>query len=447
MKLKKTISVLLSVLLICGVMPFTAFAVGGSCGSGVQWTLANGTLSITGSGNMTDYTNTVAAPWEAYQDDVTSITVAEGVTRIGNYAFFGLENVASVSLAAGLETIGKYAFSYCAALTELVIPASLNNIISAAFKDSGIRKLTFLGSSLDAIGSNTFSGSGGLNGISILVPEGFTVGSTAVACGKTGEAPFYNNYVGYTNGKATVVWVNYDGTVLETDLNVAPGTAPQYNGAEPQKAADWANTYTFNGFEPAPAAVSANEIYVYTAAFTAAENTEHIYTMDWADLKEALKAGGEIALQNDITAPEGAEALSVPKNVSATLDLKGFTINRGLESAKKKGCVIEVLGSLTVTDTSAAETGKVTGGYTDGTGGGVWVRSTGSFTLAGGAVTGNTAVNVGGGGVWFGSGTAFTLSGGSACKWCGETHTGFWGAIVRFFHSILYFFAHLFGRR
>ena len=38
-------------------------------------------------------------------------------------------------------------------------------------------------------------------------------------------------------------------------------------------------------------------------------------------------------------------------------------------------------------------------------------------------------------------------SGGSACKWCGETHTGFWGAIVRFFHSIFYFFAHLFGRR
>ena len=40
-----------------------------------------------------------------------------------------------------------------------------------------------------------------------------------------------------------------------------------------------------------------------------------------------------------------------------------------------------------------------------------------------------------------------TPSGDSACKWCGETHTGFWGGIVRFFHSIFYFFAHLFGRR
>ena len=33
------------------------------------------------------------------------------------------------------------------------------------------------------------------------------------------------------------------------------------------------------------------------------------------------------------------------------------------------------------------------------------------------------------------------------CKWCGERHEGFWGKIVGFFHSILYFFAHLFGKR
>lgn len=35
----------------------------------------------------------------------------------------------------------------------------------------------------------------------------------------------------------------------------------------------------------------------------------------------------------------------------------------------------------------------------------------------------------------------------STCKWCGETHTGVFGGIIEFFHSILYFFAHLFGKR
>ena len=32
------------------------------------------------------------------------------------------------------------------------------------------------------------------------------------------------------------------------------------------------------------------------------------------------------------------------------------------------------------------------------------------------------------------------------CKYCGRVHTGFFGAFVRFFHRIAYFFAHLFGR-
>ena len=35
----------------------------------------------------------------------------------------------------------------------------------------------------------------------------------------------------------------------------------------------------------------------------------------------------------------------------------------------------------------------------------------------------------------------------TACKWCGEVHTGFWGKFVGFFHKIAYFFAHLFGKR
>ena len=33
------------------------------------------------------------------------------------------------------------------------------------------------------------------------------------------------------------------------------------------------------------------------------------------------------------------------------------------------------------------------------------------------------------------------------CKWCGETHTGFKGFFIGFWHSFIYFWAHLFGKR
>ena len=42
---------------------------------------------------------------------------------------------------------------------------------------------------------------------------------------------------------------------------------------------------------------------------------------------------------------------------------------------------------------------------------------------------------------------AVPAKGDSLCKWCGEKHTGFWGGLVHLIHSVMYFFARLFGKR
>jgi len=87
---------------------------------------------------MANYTSTSSPDWEEYSDSLNKITVASGVTKIGNYAFFGLDNVTSVTLNEGLQTIGTYAFHYCSALESLEIPSTVENIGRGSFGNSGI---------------------------------------------------------------------------------------------------------------------------------------------------------------------------------------------------------------------------------------------------------------------------------------------------------------------
>ncbi len=77
--------------------------------------------------------------------------------------------------------------------------------------------------------------------------------------------------VGYT-----VIWKNYDGTILETDANVAYGTTPEYNGEIPTKDATAEFTYNFKGWEKNISSVTGDQIYIATY-----ENIVNEYTVIW----------------------------------------------------------------------------------------------------------------------------------------------------------------------
>ena len=138
----------------------------------------------------------------------------------------------------------------------------------------------------------------------------------------------------------------------------------------------------------------------------------------WTQLQTAFEVGGTINLTQNITADEGAGALVVPSGKTVILDLKGCTISRGLVNPTADGYVIQNDGTLTITDSSAGQSGKITGGYNDeyeddgiipfgfNRGGGIY--NNGALTLDGGSITGNKAKDNAG---VFNYGT-FTMNGG-----------------------------------
>lgn len=119
----------------------------------------------------------------------------------------------------------------------------------------------------------------------------------------------------------------------------------------------------------------------------------------WTELKNAISKGGNIQLGNDIVAETGNSAIYVSNTV--TVDLAGHTIDRGCIKATWNGNTFTVSGGdLTIKDTSAAQAGKITGGYNDNNcGGGCIYVDSGILRLESGILTGNKCEDVDANGV------------------------------------------------
>ena len=111
-----------------------ADAAEGTCGEGVTWALADGTLTISGTGRMTNFTADAPAPWADQADQITAVEVDGTVTSIGATAFKGCTALTTVNIADGVEYIEAGAFNSCIALTEANIPESVTYIKAGAFK-------------------------------------------------------------------------------------------------------------------------------------------------------------------------------------------------------------------------------------------------------------------------------------------------------------------------
>lgn len=83
---------------------------------------------------MTEYKVTEIADWAlSYQSQITEIRIAEGVRRIGKFAFRGDTSLMTVYTPKSLEIIDNAAFADCAGMTALYLRTNLSTIGLNAF--------------------------------------------------------------------------------------------------------------------------------------------------------------------------------------------------------------------------------------------------------------------------------------------------------------------------
>lgn len=214
----------------------------GTLGENVSWSLDTGTgaLTVTGSEAMEDYSSEESPLWN-YRSYVKAVTIADTVTTVGSYAFYGCTNLTTVDLGGGITKIGSSAFYNCNALTEIVIPDSVTTIGYSAFENCSSLTEIVIPDSVTTIGGYAFNYCSYLT--SVTIGSGVTkIGSWAfTGCNKLSKViisdldawlkiSFDRDYA----NPLTYAHSLYVGDELLTDL-VIPGTVTEIN------------QYAFNG--------------------------------------------------------------------------------------------------------------------------------------------------------------------------------------------------------
>ena len=104
----------------------------GSCGTNVTYTYVSSThtLTIQGTGEMYDYPD--SRPWANYKTDIERIVIKNGVTCIGEKAFYNCTELTSIEIPNSVTSIKRNALG-ATALISVTIPNSVTSIGEKVF--------------------------------------------------------------------------------------------------------------------------------------------------------------------------------------------------------------------------------------------------------------------------------------------------------------------------
>ena len=144
----------------CDGSDSAAVIFGGTTGK-LTWTLTeDGVLTITGEGPMPDYRDggtSETPPWYPHVNRISSLTIGEGVTRIGDYAFMLCSFVTEVVIPESVTSMGDWAFRVCTGLQEAYIGDGVTEIAAKAFAECTALKTVVIGKSIQRIGDQAFN--------------------------------------------------------------------------------------------------------------------------------------------------------------------------------------------------------------------------------------------------------------------------------------------------
>lgn len=186
---KRLLSMILALSMMLTILPVNAITalaandgMSGNCGKtgdNVTYVLTQNnddttnptyTLTIKGNGEMADFNESDMvgrAPWIAQKEKITAVTIENGVTYVGAYAFDHCKKLTQITIYAQLDSIGKGAFRDCEGLTSIEIPKTVTSIGASAFsRCKGLSNIE-IPETVVSIGGAAFNGCTGLTSIKI----------------------------------------------------------------------------------------------------------------------------------------------------------------------------------------------------------------------------------------------------------------------------------------
>ncbi len=116
---------------------------------------------------------------------VTDLVIPEGVTSIGEYAFYNCAGLTSVTIPDSVTSIGAGAFFGCSGLTSVTIPDSVTSIGGSAFYNcTGLTSVT-IGSGVTCISNSAFNNTGYYNNESNWTNSVLYIGNYLIKAKKT----------------------------------------------------------------------------------------------------------------------------------------------------------------------------------------------------------------------------------------------------------------------